>query len=302
MKKILSVILALALCLSLLAACSGNQKSAADASPSPDVSETVTDTPAPSGEPSEEPSAEPSGEPTEEPSGEPTEEPAPEPSKAPAEPVFALSSHDFTLFSAGSSWTLGYTADPTLDAGPVYTSSDESVAVVDGKGTVTAVAPGRAVITASCGELTDTCIVRCRWETAPDSVDLAAFAQDILSRYQFGFLELVDPSSEMGAAMLENYYSDLAGLSLNQTVVYICMMSMNNGEFALVEAANADDAAAAAAAFQARIDMMANGGAWYPEPTRRWSECSTVVTNGNYVMMVVSEQYADIVSEFNALF
>ena len=133
-------------------------------------------------------------------------------------------------------------------------------------------------------------------------MDLAAFAQDILSRYQFGFLELVDPSSEMGAAMLENYYSDLAGLSLNQTVVYICMMSMNNGEFALVEAANADDAAAAAAAFQARIDMMANGGAWYPEPTRRWSECSTVVTNGNYVMMVVSEQYADIVSEFNALF
>lgn len=77
------------------------------------------------------------------------------------------------------------------------------------------------------------------------------------------------------------------------------MASMNNGEFALVEAGSPEDAAAV---FQARIDMMINGGAWYPEPTRRWTECSTVATNGNYAMMVVSEQYADIGNEFNALF
>ena len=80
------------------------------------------------------------------------------------------------------------------------------------------------------------------------------------------------------------------------------MMSMNNGEFALVEAGNADDAAAAAAVFQARIDFMAEGGAWYPESTRIWEECSQVVTNGNYVMMIVHEQYSDIVDAFNALF
>ena len=294
MKRILAVILALIMCLSLLAACTGNQTPAASVSPSPDPSETVTGAPEPSQEPSQEPS--------EEPSQEPSDQPSEEPSQEPAEPVFTLSSHDFTLFSAGSSWTLGYTADPVLDMSPVYTSSDETVAVVTEDGTVTAVAPGQAVITAVYGDLTDTCIVRCRWEDAPDSVDLTAFAEDILSRYQFGFLELVDPSDEMGAAMLENYYPDIAALNLNQTVIYICMMSMNNGEFALVEAQNAADAAAAAAALQARIDMMANGGAWYPEPTRRWSECSQVVVNGNYVMMVVSEQYADIVNEFNALF
>ena len=44
------------------------------------------------------------------------------------------------------------------------------------------------------------------------------------------------------------------------------------------------------------------GGAWYPEPTRVWDECSRIVSNGNYVMLVVSEQCDDIVADFNALF
>ena len=65
---------------------------------------------------------------------------------------------------------------------------------------------------------------------------------------------------------------------------------------------DAATAAQAAAILQSRVDTMANGGAWYPEATRIWTECATVVTNGNYVMMVVNEQYADIVKEFNALF
>lgn len=142
---------------------------------------------------------------------------------------------------------------------------------------------------------------------APAGVDLAAFAETTLGSYEFGFLELVNPDDELGASLLSNYYAGLTDLNLNQTVVYICMMSMNNGEFALVEAGNADDAAAAAGIFQARIDYMAGdgdnpGGAWYPEPTRIWAECSQVVINGNYVMMVVHEQYSDIVDLFNALF
>lgn len=136
----------------------------------------------------------------------------------------------------------------------------------------------------------------------PAGVDLKAFSDTVMSSYEFGFLELVDPSTEDGAAMLDNYYAGLTDLGLKQTVLYICMMSMNNGEFALVEAKDAAGAAAAAAVFQARIDQMVNGGAWYPEPTRRWSECSAVVTKGNYVMMIVHDQYSEIVDQFNALF
>lgn len=144
-------------------------------------------------------------------------------------------------------------------------------------------------------------------EPEPSGVDLQAFSDTVLASYEFGFLQQLDPSTEDDAVILDNYYAGLTGLGLKQTVVHICMMSMNNGEFALVEAQNADDASAAAAIFQARIDYMAGdgetpGGAWYPEATRIWSECSRVVLNGNYVMMVVHEQSDEIADLFEALF
>ena len=44
------------------------------------------------------------------------------------------------------------------------------------------------------------------------------------------------------------------------------------------------------------------GGAWYPDPTEQWKNNSRVVSNGNYVMMVVHENCDDIVSAFNDLF
>ena len=62
------------------------------------------------------------------------------------------------------------------------------------------------------------------------------------------------------------------------------------------------DVDAVKAILQTRIDNMANGGAFYPEPTRLWTECSQVVSNGNYVMMVVNESYSSVVKDFNALF
>ena len=198
MKNSLALLLSAALCLSLLAACSGGKEPDNSPSGSPDPSMSVTPAETPTPDPTVEPSAEPSAEPSQDSSDEP------------AQPTFQLSSNDFTLFSAGSSWRRAYTAEPALTEAVVFTSSDESVATVDEDGTVTAVAPGQATITAT--------------------------------------------------------------------------------------------AAKAAAVLQARVDTMANGGAWYPEATRIWSECATVVTHGNYVMMVVSEQYAAIAAEFNALF
>ena len=40
------------------------------------------------------------------------------------------------------------------------------------------------------------------------------------------------------------------------------------------------------------------GGAWYPGPIEQWTNNSRVVSNGNYVMMVVHENCDDIVSAF----
>ena len=44
------------------------------------------------------------------------------------------------------------------------------------------------------------------------------------------------------------------------------------------------------------------GGAQYPMAMDQWENNSRVVSNGNYVMMIVHENCDDIVSEFNALF
>jgi hypothetical protein len=56
------------------------------------------------------------------------------------------------------------------------------------------------------------------------------------------------------------------------------------------------------AILQSRVDYMVDGGAWYPEPTELWQNSARVVSNGNYVMMVVNASCDAIVNDFNALF
>ena len=136
----------------------------------------------------------------------------------------------------------------------------------------------------------------------PAGVDLSAFYANVTSMHEFGFLELAD------ATLLDGYYAGLTSIPTEQRLVYICQMSMNNGEFGLVQVKNSADAARVKAIFQARIDRMSGAdgqgkpGAWYPGPTEQWLNNSRVVSNGNYVMMVVHENCDQIVAEFNALF
>ncbi len=132
-------------------------------------------------------------------------------------------------------------------------------------------------------------------------VDLQAFYDDVTGKYELGMLELADD------ALLEAYYPELVGISAEQKFVYVCMMSMNNGEFGLVQVSDAGDVDAVKAAFQARVDFMVGdgngpGGAWYPEAMDQWEQNSRIVSNGNYVMLVVNENCDAIVDEFNAVF
>lgn len=243
-----------------------------------------------------------------------------------------LSQTDVTLNRKGQTFTLRAEAEGTPEntrPALVWSSSDESVATVtdnnDGTALVTAVGTGTAAITASGiystfaveNPLELSCIVRCRWteetsapaletdkpgetvppaETAPAaalSVDLAAFYQTVTDNYEFGFLELADQT------LLDNYYPGLSDIDTEQCLVYICMMSLNNGEFALVQVKNSDDVPAVKEILQARVDGMADGGAWYPAAMEQWTNNSRVVSNGNYVMMVVHESADSIVSAFN---
>lgn len=245
-----------------------------------------------------------------------------------------LSQTDVTLTRKGETFPLWVEAEgmpegtrPAL----VWSSSDESVATVtdnnDGTATVTAVGRGTAVITAAGvystftvdDPLTLSCIVRCSWteesnapstevgepgETVPPvesepsaaaSVDLASFYQTVMDNYEFGFLELADQT------LLDNYYPGLSDIDTEQCLVYICMMSLNNGEFALVQVKDTGDVPAVEEILQARVDNMVDGGAWYPEAIEQWANHSRVVSNGNYVMMVVHESADSIVAAFNDL-
>lgn len=241
--------------------------------------------------------------------------------------TITLNKTDVTLKMAGASFQLRYVvhipgnSNPAAVGVPSYASSDEKIATVAKDGTVTAVAPGKAIITVTYEDAEASCIVRCNWEDSqPDNggsssgsgsssggtsgdtsapagnVDLSAFATNIMGQYEFGMLQLLD------ADLMEQLYPGMGAVSAEQKLVYGTLMTMNNGEFGLVQVKDSKDVDAVKAIFQARIDGMVNGGAWYPEPTRIWTENSRVVSNGNYVMMIVHESCDAIVDAFNALF
>lgn len=231
------------------------------------------------------------------------------------EAKLTLSRTGFTLFSAGESYTLK-TDGVASGTKVTFKSGNPDVATVDENGKVVAVKPGTTKITVTAGDQKATCVVACKWEESkpstggssssggssatpapePSKVDLAAFYTSVTSKYQMPSLTLAD------TALMDNYYSGLSGVATEQCLVYVNMMSMNMGELALVQVKDSKDVDTVKGIFQTRIDSMVNGGAWYPEPTRVWTEQSRVVSNGNYVMMVVGENCDAIVGDFNALF
>lgn len=250
------------LCLILSLALLSACSGSADVSPSQD----------PSASPSASQSSEPSQTPSESPSAAPSEEPSESPSAAP-EPTISpsLEPTQTPNPSEEPSDTLKPFPDPEPTSEPTSTPKPTP-------------APTPEPTSAPAG-----------------GVDLAAFAEDVTGSYEFGFLELAD------AELLDGFYPGMTGIDTEQCLVYICMLSMNNGEFGLVQVKDGGDVDAVEAVFQARIDYMVGdgngpGGAWYPGPTELWTNYSRIVSNGNYVMMVVHESCDDIVSEFNALF
>ena len=246
----------------------------------------------------------------------------------------SLNKNSFTLSKAGATYRLKSTLSP--EGGKVtFSSSDEKVATVNGKGTVTAVAPGSAVITVSSGDLTAQCTVKCSWtaskpaeskpaeskpagsakpsapsQSAQDklpaqeekSVDLAAFFTKIEKDYDMSSMEAAD------GELIENCYPGLSAIQTQQLAVYMCMMNPSpNGDVVLVQVKDSKDVDAVKAILQARIQYMVGdgngpGGAWYPEPTEMWENNSRIVTHGNYVMMVADFECENIVNAFNALF
>ena len=323
-RRTYALLLALALSASLLTSCAGGSGTNSSSSQSnggvsssqtedqskPDIS--TPDSSLPDASTSQQPA--PDGSTSQEvPGDEVTDEPQ-------AEASLSLDTNDFTLFSAGSSHTLKATVQPSGQK-VTFASGNEKVATVDQNGKVTAVAPGTAKITVTAGDLTATCIVRCRWEEskpstgggsssssgnsgssstpetpAPAQVDLSAFYTTESGKYEFGMITLAD------AELAANVYPGLFDIASEQCLPYINMMTMNTSEIVLVQVTNSSDVDKVKSILQSRIDAQVEGGAWYPSAIDAWQNNSRIVSNGNYIMMVVHESCDSIVSDFNALF
>lgn len=325
-----ALLLALTLSLALLSACGGGTQGEGDASapqggavssqvgqPPAGGSAPDTSCPEPSAPDLSMPDGSQPGPDASTPDGAAPDASNPDGASSPAQP--ALNRSDFSLFQAGATFQL---VVRNVEGGyqVVYTSSNEQAATVDEDGLVTAVAPGTATITASLTQGNETqkltCIVRSKFEAeTPASgeagkpgngsssseasggqVDLAGFYTTISSSYQLGGFQ-----QQADQTLLDQFYPGLSDIAMEQSLVYVCQMSMNNGETALIQVKDSKDVDAVKSILQARIDGMIDGGAWYPGPTELWTNDSRVVSKGSYVMMVVSVDCDAIVSDFNAL-
>lgn len=294
-RRVFAAALACTLSLSLLTSCGGGQSSTSSASSSGSADSSQ------SGSAS-----------TSTPDASTPDSSTPDVSLPEVETALNLNKSDFTLKSAGAAYQLKVALSGTEDT-VVWVSSDESVATVTEDGTVTAVAPGTATITASCGDMSAQCIVRCNWEEqaeTPDSssdasvpaapyVDLSAFVADLAANNSESFTANADVV-EFG--MHNDLFPGISDIATNQLVIFQPMMSAVVCEIALAEVTNASDVDAMKAIFQARIDSQVDGGAWYPASIEGWKNNSRIVSNGNYVMMIAWQLCDDAVTAFNNLF
>jgi predicted small lipoprotein YifL len=102
--------------------------------------------------------------------------------------------------------------------------------------------------------------------------------------------------------MIEMYYPGLTAIDANQLHVYIPGMSFSAYEVVLIEVVNESDVDAVKAILQARVDAQAAGGAWYPEAVEGWVNNARIVSNGCYIMLAVGADCDTFVEGFNSLF
>lgn len=137
---------------------------------------------------------------------------------------------------------------------------------------------------------------------APEgSVDLQAFYEGFTANEEFSANMAIE------GEFLEQKYPGLSDIATKQRVIYEPMMSGAVCEIALVEVENAADVDAVKEIFQARIDAQVGtedepGGAFYPASIEAWQNSSSIVSNGNYVMLIAWDSSEDVVSAFQNLF
>lgn len=162
------------------------------------------------------------------------------------------------------------------------------------KGLVVCIALVMAGMLAACGGGKDTA------GTGNDTaaVDLNGFYQNLEKTYEWDDGYMVEIEEDM----LDEYYPGLRDIPKKQFVARAPMMSAVVNEIVFIETENAEDAKKAADILKARIEVQAEGGAWYPESMEAWGK-GEVIQKGNYVAMIVTgENQGEIKAEFDKLF
>jgi len=248
------------------------------------------------------------------------------------QPTLTLNKTELTMEAPDATYQLK--ADVTgTEEEVVWTSDDENVVVVFEDGTITAVAPGTATITATVAELSAQCVITCDWvieeeptddpaasepteepseepteepteepstEPSTSSVDLAAFYETIINSVSEDNRPFM---MELDAETAEMIYPGMGAIATNQKVLYMPGMSAVACEISMVECANAADVETVKTIFQTRIDTQVEGGAWYPETIEGWKNNSKIVVKDNFVcLFVIPEGMMDAASEFEKLF
>ena len=135
--------------------------------------------------------------------------------------------------------------------------------------------------------------------SAKEAPDLSKYYEDFMSSLGADNTPMM---MELDAEMTEAFYPGLNDVETKQQVMQAAAMSAVPFEFALVEVANADDAAKVQEILEARKTAQVDGGAWYPETIAAW-EKGEIIVNGNVVALIVAgDTQADAVDAFNALF
>ena len=113
---------------------------------------------------------------------QPTDSKPTDPPRVPCTSVQTLPRIELT--QVGESWTLTVELTPVDTTDRVlFTTSDPAVAAVDENGTVTAVGPGTADITVTCGDVIATCVVHCNIEEPTEPPTLEPFVMEFNTRF-----------------------------------------------------------------------------------------------------------------------
>ncbi len=115
---------------------------------------------------------------------------------------------------------------------------------------------------------------------------------------------MMDLTEDGSREAIESFFPGLSACvdGARQAVVQTAAITSVACEFVLLELASEQDAEAAGAILQSRVDSQVGGGAFYPETALAW-ESAFVAVKGNVAALIVVQGDQDrAVEAFNALF